>query len=100
MKKNLFILFVILISPTMYAQEAKTLKKQTTIEEAKYCCPKCDVCVELPGKCNIHNVYLVKQGNYYCEYCDIQNEDACKCYRCGVEMKRMNRSMKKTPALK
>ena len=69
--------------------DAKKTEKKEVKAEAKFCCPKCDYCAAVAGKCPTHNVNLVKSGTYYCEGCGTTSGKACKCSKCGMDMKKM-----------
>ena len=92
--KNIFLIIALAVCTIGNAQTKATTDKNQTEKksekkEAKYCCPKCDYCDTKAGKCPTDNVALVKSGTYYCEADGTTCDKACKCPKCGMDMKKM-----------
>lgn len=92
MKKIILIIAILSVTCGLKAQTNKEATKQTA-EKKEYCCPKCDHCSTTSGKCPTHNLDLVKNGNHYCEKCKTTSKKACKCSKCGKDMKKMEHNM-------
>ncbi len=99
MKKILIAFFALMSYSALQAQESMPTKQQSiqTKVTSWYCCPKCDCSQEMVGQCCIHDIDLIKDGNYFCETCNFQSRNVRTCPKCNIDMKQMECGTKKQP---
>ena len=77
--------FYIQQSPSFLRQAAQDAK-----QTMRYWCPKLDYADSIPGNCPLHNLALIKEGNYYCTIHENEISDKPgKCMICGRILTKM-----------
>ena len=84
MKKTLIISLMMVLSLSLYSQQANKHNSQT-----QYCCVNKDYCGAKVKRCPNDNLPMIKNGFYYCTECHKSKKKPGECGRCDVPLIKM-----------